>query len=99
MPAIRDPGLNPDDNERHAEEDVLDIEDSEIHAGALGVHGRTESKRNFLAGLSHESIAARMARILDNMANNEDMDVATFLHYMSWNLDLAVVFDNFRWFY
>ena len=40
-----------------------------------------------------------MARILDNMANNEDMDVATFLHYMSWNLDLAVVFDNFRWFY
>ncbi|KAI0685745.1 hypothetical protein BC835DRAFT_1289537 [Cytidiella melzeri] len=40
----------------------------------------------YLENLSHRRIAAKMRRVIDNMAN-EGLDVASFLHYLSWNLD------------
>ena len=48
---------------------------------------RTLPFTKILGGLSHAEIAIRMRNVIDHMATLK-LDVATFLHYLSWNLEI-----------
>lgn len=106
-----DPGLAADDEERYEEEDALgtddedpgevsDWEDGDIdilqaRSKTKGILGRTEAMRHYLASLPHETIAEKMAKVIGYMAG-QGLDVTTFLHYMSWNLDLGTSSSSYR---
>ncbi|KAI0699214.1 hypothetical protein BC835DRAFT_1304550 [Cytidiella melzeri] len=52
-----------------------------------GPIGRTNAFARHLETLDHGAIAAKMVQIIDFMASLQ-MDTATFLHYLRWNLEI-----------
>ncbi len=87
MPNFRDPGLEPDDDERYAYTEVVFDDDPVIIDDYIsGIYGRTKNVERFLRTRSEEDKAARCARIIDYMAKTERMDLTTFLKCISWGL-------------
>ncbi|KAI0684587.1 hypothetical protein BC835DRAFT_1530691 [Cytidiella melzeri] len=84
--------LDDGDDEGHpAEVDPISDEDAaRIDAdfnNPRGPLGRTNAFARHLETLDHGAIAAKMVQIIDFMASLL-MDTATFLHYLSWNLEI-----------
>ncbi|KAI0683817.1 hypothetical protein BC835DRAFT_1468072 [Cytidiella melzeri] len=84
--------LDNGDDERHpAEVDPISDEDAaRIDADFNNPRdplGRTNTFARHLETLDHGAIAAKMVQIIDFMASLQ-MDTATFLHYLSWNLEI-----------
>ncbi|KAI0694147.1 hypothetical protein BC835DRAFT_1415533 [Cytidiella melzeri] len=52
-----------------------------------GPLGQTNTFAQHLKTLDHGAIAAKMVQIIDFMASLQ-MDTTTFLHYLSWNLEI-----------
>ncbi|KAI0687714.1 hypothetical protein BC835DRAFT_1419737 [Cytidiella melzeri] len=84
--------LDDNDNERHPQEldPTSDEEAARIEASLNNPRSplaRTRAFSKHLSTLDDATIATKMVDIIDYMASLQ-MDTATFLHYLSWNLDI-----------
>ncbi|KAI0683021.1 hypothetical protein BC835DRAFT_1524354 [Cytidiella melzeri] len=82
---------NGDDEHHPAEVDPISDEDAaRIDADfnhPRGPLGQTNAFARHLETLDQGAIAAKMVQIIDFMASLQ-MDTATFLHYLRWNLEI-----------
>jgi hypothetical protein len=72
------------------DEEYFTDEDTNVYgqfaASTKGPAGRTAAFLKHLNGLSHRRIAAKLRRVIDYMCS-EQLDVATLLYFLTWNLD------------